>query len=350
MRLGSQKTGYLSAPGATGETQSEMRFTLQISPTSRVEFRAKRTSGDLWMRVALHDDQGAMIAADDVFGGDYNPRMRILLVEGAYTIVVTRDSGSGDFQLNVDTAQPLEEVAVGHPVNGQLVGTSADSLYYIELFDLVISQPDTLDIHLDASPSGLWDPILAIYDDRWRLLVLDDDGGYGRDSWIRRMPLGIGTYTLVALRFLNGGDFELSVEQPSEPAVVTIGEPIVGPVQGDDPYLEFGLTLNSAQALDFTLLDTSGNADLQLFILTDRFGFIAADDNSGDGLNAFISMILEAGSYIVIVEAVSGAGHFSLGISSAAISLPRIALGDLPPKSWMEAKPIFPVESVGRNW
>ena len=163
------------------------------------------------------------------------------------------------------------------------------------------------------------------------------------------MPLGIGTYTLVALRFLNGGDFELSVEQPSEPAVVTIGEPIVGPVQGDDPYLEFGLTLNSAQALDFTLLDTSGNADLQLFILTDRFGFIAADDNSGDGLNAFISMILEAGSYIVIVEAVSGAGHFSLGISSAAISLPRIALGDLPPKSWMEAKPIFPVESVGRN-
>jgi len=165
-----------------------------------------------------------------------------------------------------------------------------------------------------TSDNGNSDPLLEIYDAAGRLLADDDDGGEGYNALIGIDLVAGQTYKIHARFWASGsGSFMLTGifygshigsghDLPSEGgSVIVAGE------------REFPFTPNRSGTWEFRTSD-NGDSDPMLEIYDSNRRLLDSDDDGGDGLNALITINLEAGQtyYIAAKFWWGGTGDFVL--------------------------------------
>ena len=168
------------------------------------------------------------------------------------------------------------------------------------------------------SQSGVWefrtsdnggsDPYLWLYDWNGSLIVEDDDGVGDSNALISLYLESNRTYTIVAGFFYDDdpGSYTLTVSEEAWPPIDRISlEP--GHVQVDDNTSFFFIPPHSG-VWEFRTSDTGYNvSDPWIEILDIYDKYIDSDDDSGGGLNAAVSVHLDAGvTYIVAVKFYEG--------------------------------------------
>ena len=167
------------------------------------------------------------------------------------------------------------------------------------------------------------------------MTLQDDDGGQGTNARLVA-PLQPGEYTISANTFYGGeGAFYLDVQRAdlNEGMVfesghaLPIDETVSGFIRSDEP-LDFVLTLPERRRVQ---IDTSGD-NLDTYLSLQGMDINLSDDDSGGGLNARLSQVLDAGEYNVSVRSMSSSGGL-LRISTSTApapdgpTRPQLALG-----------------------
>lgn len=234
--LGTLSDGDCGLPGwGTADT-----YTLELTEELATEILLK--SLDFPPVVVVRDAQGAEIA----WGydqGNGSALLQATLSAGTYEVLPTSYYGGarGDYQLTVSEADCSESqtIAFGETVSGALTGTecrrSGGQLYDVWTLELA----DETDVQLDMTSTD-FDTYLILLDDAGAQIEVDDDGGAGTNSSIRR-TLAAGTYELRASSFgqYEGGSYQLTAASPPAAAAPqdspASGAKLTAPTRGARP-------------------------------------------------------------------------------------------------------------------
>ncbi len=337
-------------------------------------------SDDFDAFLTLKDADGTTLATDDDRAGNLNARIDgfVLPADSTYTAIVSsyNTASAGAFTLQLEriesgvqdrptptpeatveatleatvevtpaTAEPGGTLAVGETVTGTLTAEQPSAAF---TFEGLAGQRLTMTL-----TSEDFDAYLVLRDASGAALASDDDSGGGLNAQITAFTLpDDGLYTLVAGSYSNNGtgDFALTVdfavmtqtavptetpvgtpEAPTEtPAptleataeataagdTITIGQTITGRLTGGEPA---AYTLTGSAGAFITISLNSDDFDAYVRLLDADGQELAADDDSGDGLNARIALFqLPAdGAYLISAESFSGTdGAFTLSLSA----------------------------------
>lgn len=298
---------------------------------------------------------GAEIASNDDAGGALNSRIDIAApADGVYYIEARGfgDDAAGAYTLGiVERAVPTDSIrgdaqtnarlAIGTPVNNAVdfdgdvdwyrVDVRAGNIYHITLNST------------GGEGAGLPDPFLRVVNGEGDELISNDDGGQGGeagslDSALDFVPPASGVYYVEA-RNLNtdsgAGAYRLSMERrvlPADPvrgdtqtrSRIAIGSNVNGALDFPRDTDWYRVSLTGGQSYRFALSGSGENALDPLLVLHDSAGAeIARDDDSGDGLNAYLEFEApRTGTYFLEARgfADEAQGRYEL----------RTARGDIP--------------------
>lgn len=219
--FGTLSDGDCSLPGwGTADT-----YTLELTEETAIEILLK--SLDFPPIIVMRDAQGVEVA----WGYDQGSGSALLqatLSAGTYEVMPTTYLGSGargDYQLTASeaTCSGADTIAFGETVAGALTGAecrrSGGQYYDVWTLELV----DEVEVQIDMT-SAAFDTYLILLDDTGTQIEVNDDGGSGTNSMIRR-TLAAGAYELRASSFspYATGSYQLTVAAPV-PAASPPGE------------------------------------------------------------------------------------------------------------------------------
>lgn len=210
-------------------------------------------------------------------------------------------------------------------------------------WQLTIAENTVLQVDLISAD---FDAVVVITDAAFNVVAADDDSGASTNTaLIASLPPG--TYMVWATSFEGGlGDYDLSVGPALTPACVVAaptgsiaaGETIQGELDASDCLLANGtvaerwqLTVTEAQSLRIDMRSTV--FDTYLYVSNDAGAFIAADDDTGDGVNSRIQLTLDPGTYLLWAS--------SFEVSSGAFDLSVAATGTVAGPEGSAAGPDF---------
>ena len=249
-------------------------------------------SGDSDPYLTLLAPGGVEIAVDDDSAGDYNALIMTELNSGTtYTIAASfYADGDGEFTLVVAPAETIPSGGGEMRVNG--------STGYV----FTPNEPGMWEFV--TSNCGSDDPFLSLFDTNGFDVAYDDDGGEGYNARIVE-DLSMQTYYLYATGY-DGTDanYVLTVAPASEAPPIEI-PPGGGSarIDGDTICL---FTPNQSGVWTIST-SNSGSADPAVALYDVYRNFIAGDDDSGGGYDAYFTVTLNEGvNYVIDVMFYSG--------------------------------------------
>ena len=260
-------------------------------------------NGDSDPYLTLLDAEVVEIEYDDDSARDFNARLSALLIEGkSYTLHAGFYQGAEQGSYTLTITAPIEMAASGG--KARVEGETAYSF-----------TPNRTGIWLFAtSDNGGSDPYLVLYNTQWELIAEDDDSA-GNFNAMLVVNLEAGeTYVIEAGYYDNGGSdsggsYTLTASAP--PELPSDGGEIR--VRSDSIYV---FTPSKTGTWEFSTSST-GNNDPVVYIIEDNLeDVVGHDDDSGEGWDALLSVLLNAGElYVVYVEFINDNGSTTLHIS-----------------------------------
>ncbi|MCL2002470.1 MAG: zinc-ribbon domain-containing protein [Oscillospiraceae bacterium] len=287
---------------------------IRIDGTTLVDFIPDQTgvwliyttdndAGDPFLE--LHDGSG-VIASDDDGGEGVNARISIRL-EAGEAITIHAKFYSGD--------------AGSYLLVAELAPTAA--LLSRDGGDVLVS--DTTDFEFSPGHSGTWDiftydnggsdPMLEIFDSYGRMIAQDDDGGDGMNAYLSVYLDETETYLIRAKFYGSGtGSYRLSVLANTNHHN---GDQWSIPSGGGDIWIEheayYEFVPDRSGYWNFLTYGQTGDPLLTLY--DQDWNVIASDDDSGDGINAHITVYLEADRLYFLHAAFYAGGQGSYVLS-----------------------------------
>ena len=176
---------------------------------------------------------------------------------------------------------------------------------------------------------SLANPQLTLYSPAGTQLAFDDDSGVGLGSLLTFNPSSSGTYFLGASGYQSStGTYRLNATatttddyaaNASTTGRVDIGSGTAGDIETADDVDSFAVSLVGGQSYRFQM-DGIGLADPLLGLVTAAGDVLAADDDSGDGLNAQIDFVAPSTGtfYLAALAADSGTGRYNVRAQAVA--------------------------------
>ena len=274
---------------------------VQVTEACEISFTPSRSgvwvlrtadNGDSDPTLALKAPGGLQIAEDDDSAGGYNALIISELNAGtAYTIVAGfYADGDGAFTLIVTPAETI-------PSGGGEIRVNASTGY-------VFSPDEPGEWEFLTTDNGDDDPYLILFDTDGFQIAYDDDGGSGYNARIVE-DLGKWTYYLFATGY-DGTDasYLLTVSPAGEAPATEI------PSGGGTVHIDGATTcvFTPNQSGIWTISTSSSDSSDPMLSIYDEYGsYIANDDDSGGGYDAYITINLSAGvTYSIEVSFFSG--------------------------------------------
>jgi hypothetical protein len=284
----------------------EIWYTVRVTETC---FLLIETSGSTDTYLELYDSQRNLLLENDDGGNESNARIETLALRGSNYFVKLRAYGSeyGPFRI-MSSYTPLSdavELRLGSIITGN-ISAGQRQLYSVRTTQAGLYTVET---------TGDTDTYLEAYDSSYNYIDSDDDGGEGYNASIDIFAEANKVYYLV-LRGYNSsesGPYRIltSFESVSAgnntsrttAASLNLGEAVPVFFTGSDQSRWY--VYQASRAVTF-IVQTRGNIDTVLTLYDGRGNFIDENDDADDGLNAFISTRLNAGTYYIEVKSYGG--------------------------------------------
>lgn len=287
-------------------------YTFELDAATAIEITLIAPDFDAYL--ALLDEDGAEIAADDDGAGSLNSQISMTLSSGTYTIAAqsygyyrSARATSGDFTLSLEEFQ-INQIEYTQTVESTLTASKTEERY--------IFNGQAGDLIIIAQESSDFDSYL-ILEFNGAEITRNDDGGEGLNSKIGPYVLpSTGQYTIISTSYTRSstGDYTLSLT----PIEITEIE--------KDETLEFSFTRNSQSVyLSFEadqgdVLDILVDSEFQVNILVkDSNEYTVSDETNTNSLNAVI--INTDGTYTLEITPASSStvGDISVQITEAVL-------------------------------
>ncbi|MCL2008474.1 MAG: PPC domain-containing protein [Treponema sp.] len=265
------------------------------------------TESNMDTLIRVYNSDWDEIAFDDDSGNELNARVSVHVGAGTYTIGVAGwSSGAiGPYTLFAAT-EPIiiTPVTAGRPHNSILQGT-AEHLYSVTV------PAGRLTVYTESN----LDTLMTIYNADWEEIAYDDDSGDGYNARVSiRVPAG--TYTIEVRGWGSGDVGPYTLHASSEPVVVTAltpGRPHNTILQGTMDHV-YSVTVPTGRLIVYT----ESSLDTLINVYNAQGIIVAMDDDSGDGLNAYIDTRVPAGTYTIEVRGWSSGdvGPYTLFINT----------------------------------
>lgn len=208
--------------------------------------------------------------------------------------------------------------------NDQLMGilSSMENTYHLSL-----AETSRLEVHLQSED---FDTVLEITGEN--TFLENDDWGEGTNSALFPV-LTPGDYVIGVRSWSDSGTglYELSVSavafdgDVSGGGPIAPGESLVGFLVSDENQYQFSLSERSRIVLS---MDSD---DFDAFLELYGPNTSLSDDDSGDGLNARISAVLEPGDYDIVATSYSGNGSYTLTLDAQPFDAELVSQGRIRP-------------------
>lgn len=287
-------------------------YTFALDETTTVKITLLSPDFDAYL--ALLNEGGDELAADDDSAGDLDSQLTVTLPAGSYTIAAQsyayyfrEEAVSGEFSVRLE-ALPVERIEYDQTVEGEL---TADRLAIHYVFD-----GQAGDSILIALNSDDFDTYLALEFDNDQLFY-NDDGGDGLNAQIGPYILPFtGEYTIIATSYANSqGEYTLSL-MPVDVTHIEQGEAVELSFTESTQiiYLSFSAEANSI--LDIT---TESDFEVDIFFRGNMDGFTNRRDTDHiDGL-----IIPVTGSFVLelspVPYTIPTLGDFTLQVTPTEI-------------------------------
>jgi hypothetical protein len=338
-------------------------YRLSVRPGQRYRIalttnpNAETPLGDPYLR--LVDSEGTELnASDDSEGSlnsllEYTPQSRgtVYVVASAYA-----DAYQGGYTLRVNTERaPTDGTSadrntrgrlnIGQPLNATLDFAGDSDWYRIRLTE---GQSYRFRLNGGEGDSALGDPLLKLIGPDGVEIAMDDDGGGNLNSYLEYTAVTSGNYFVEARGFMDdaSGSYVLTALEGDTPADATTDvtlsaegdyrEGVLAPA-GDRDWYRLELTEGQSVRIGLTSSE-SGDAlaDPYLILYGADGAELARDDDSGDGLNAWLEYTAAA-SGPVFVEArgfsEDSAGRYIIAINAGEVGDNAEAAEYLAPNS-----------------
>lgn len=304
---------------------------------------AETPLGDPYLR--LVDSEGTELnASDDSEGSlnsllEYTPQANgtVYLVASAYA-----DAYQGGYTLRVDSERAPTDgtsanrntrgrLSLGQPLNASLDFAGDSDWYRIRLTE---GQSYRFRLISGEGESALGDPLLKLIGPDGVEIAMDDDGGGNLNSYLEYTAVTTGNYFVEARGFMDDatGAYTLTALEGDTPADATTDvtlsadgdyrEGVLAPA-GDKDWYRLELAEGQSVRIGLTSAESTDPLSDPYLILYGADGAeLARDDDSGDGLNAWLEYTAAAAGP-VFVEArgfsEDSAGRYVIGINAGEV-------------------------------
>jgi hypothetical protein len=276
--------------------------------------------GDPMLR--LYDANGAELAIDDDGGDGLNSYLEFTAPStGAYYVEARgfTDDATGGYTLTAHAGDVPGDASTDASLSGDgdyregTLGAAGDRDWY--RVDLTEGQGVRLSLASTMTPDALADPMLVLYGPDGVEVARDDDGGEGLNSWIEYQAAAAGPHYVEARGYVDDAEGRYAIgliagEVGSSPdsaeALSANGDPrtsAIG-VDGDVDWFVIELIEGRPYRINVESMDPNPLADPYLTVYDSQGAQVAADDDGGRGLNAYLNFASPTG------------GPYFLGVSS----------------------------------
>ncbi len=328
--------------GAAGDADW-FRAQLAAGESYRVTLRTAEGDnglGDPYLRVL--NSSGEELFADDDGGGNLNsylefiaPSRGVYYLEakafgdqatGRYTLTLAQGEIPGDATTDV-----MLDAQNGTYRSSTLSPAGDRDWYRLELTE---GQTGRIALLSGEGADALGDPYVAVYDSSGAQIASDDDGGDGLNAYLEFTAPAAGLYFVEARGFsddavgaytLNYTPGEVGGEPSGADAISAGGEPRVSQISPAGDRDAYAIDMIEGRTYRFNLVSVEGDGGLSdpyLSLVDSENAQIAADDDGGTGLNAYLSFTAPTSStYYAVVSAFgdSGSGRYELRVSDTEV-------------------------------
>ena len=271
---------------ATLQGVSEQIYSITVPAGRLVAY----TESNLDTIMRIFNAQGVEVGYDDDSGEDYNARVNINVSAGTFTIEVrgynSRDTGPYTLHTSVQPVT-VTNITLGRPHRATLQGITEQRF--------TVTVPTGV---LIAYTESNLDTVMRIYNAQGNEIAYDDDSGSDRNARIS-VYVSAGTYTIEVWGYDSSDAGPYTLHTTTEAAVVTnitAGRPHNAVLQGETVQL-YSVTVRAGTLVAYT----ESSLDTVMHVFNAQGEQIAFDDDSGDELNARISVSVPAGTYTIQV-------------------------------------------------
>lgn len=335
--------------GALEYEGDEDWYRLSVRPGQRYRIalnsnaNAEAPLGDPYLR--LVDAEGMELAASDDSEGslnsllNYTPQARgtVYVVASAYA-----NAYQGGYTLRVDAERaPTDGTSADRNTRGRLnvgrpVNASLDFAGDIDWYRIRLTEGQSYRFRLDSAETGnpLGDPLLKLIGPDGIEIAMDDDGGGQLNSYLEFTAPTTGNYFVEARGYMDDavGDYVLTALEGDTPANastdITLSaegdyrEGVLAPA-GDKDWYRLELAEGQSVRIGLTSAETGdGLSDPYLVLYSADGAEVARDDDSGDGLSAWLEYTAAtAGAYFIEARGFGddAAGRYIIGINGGEV-------------------------------
>ncbi|MGE0596328.1 MAG: PPC domain-containing protein [Hyphomonadaceae bacterium] len=306
------------------------RFSARTGQIYRISLNTAESNGLGDPLLRLIDADGNEIGGNDDSNGTLNSYFEFVPARSGEIFVVASGFGgaTGAYALNIQ-ADRLPPDDAGNDVStrnrirpGDSVSGALDYPNDRDWYRLTLGENEGVRIRLNKADDTL-DPLLRVYDAQGVEIAVDDDGGGDLNSYLEFVSPRAGDYFVEAQGFVPDavGAYTLSIgagEVPADTstdATLNAGgdyrEGMLSPI-GDKDW--FRIDLEAGQSFRLGMNSMEGNdslSDPYLVLYGPDGAELARDDDSGEGLNAWLEYTAtQAGAHYVEARAFGQEGGF----------------------------------------
>ncbi|MEZ5994252.1 MAG: PPC domain-containing protein [Hyphomonadaceae bacterium] len=312
------------------EAGQSYRFTLRGAGTDAL--------GDPLLR--LYGANGQELATDDDGGDGLNSYLEFTAPEaGNYFVAASAfgDAATGGYALAAlpgdipaDASTDASLSADGDYREGVLSPASDRDWYRI---DLTEGQAFRLSMESASSGDALGDPYMVLYGPDGAEIARDDDGGEGLNAWLEYQAAASGAYFVEARGFSEQAEGryvltltpgEVGSTPDSAEALQPNGDPRISMIgaEGDTDWFAIDMVEGRPYRFNLTGAEPGALADPYLTLYDSEGNQVAADDDGGTGVNAYLSYASPTGGpHFAAVSSFgdTGTGRYQLRVTDTDV-------------------------------
>ena len=283
--------------------------------------------------LVIYGPDGGEVARDDDGGEGLNSWLEYQAATGGAHFIEVRgfvDDASGRYALSLapgeigDSAESAEFLVAGGEGRMGTLGAPGD----VDWFGVELIEGRPYRFNLMGGEDGLPDPLLTLYDSEGNQVAMDDDGGWGLNSYLSYVSVAGGTYYAAVSAFGDSGTgrYWLAVSDTDVPGNINTDEILDASsaddrvsridMPGDLDYYHVELEAGARYTIELRGHGDNALADPFLSIMDTSNARVASDDDSGPGLDSRLSFRPEqSGTYYIQASGLGGStGWYQVSI------------------------------------